>query len=291
MSKVLSRILVTVYLSLLCQACITEVDVGACNNTVIRFEYLADGDEDVFPEYITSVTYCIYDSEGEIVTQATLDQNRLGEFQGVKLRLPSAGTYSLTAWGNLGGDCVLESQETLSGGRVVLPGENPKTFNKLYLGKLDFDLESVDGRHEWTAPMHSVHVTLNAYIQSTSDEFSASDFMLKVGEFATGVSNSGEILGPQRIYTLGFSEGENAMLEASAWLPRFNEHTSATIEVCSAATGNRITSVDLAGYISANNIRLTGVEEAVVDILISVSGTNISIRFPGWKPKPIYPSI
>ncbi|WP_304632406.1 hypothetical protein, partial [uncultured Muribaculum sp.] len=75
------------------------------------------------------------------------------------------------------------------------------------------------------------------------------------------------------------------------WLPRFNEHTSATLEVCSAATGNRITSVDLAGYISANNIRLTGVEEAVVDILISVSGTNISIRFPGWKPKPIYPSI
>ena len=77
MSKVLSRILVTVYLSLLCQACITEVDVGACNNTVIRFEYLADGDEDVFPEYITSVTYCIYDSEGEIVTQASRDKEEI----------------------------------------------------------------------------------------------------------------------------------------------------------------------------------------------------------------------
>ena len=159
MSKVLYNILIPVVVLLLCPACITEVDVGACNNTVIRFEYLADGQEDVFPEYISSVTYCIYDGEGGIVTQATLDKNMLDEFQGLKLRLHSAGDYSLVAWGNLGTHCELYSEEKLSEGKVAHPSETPWTFDRLYLGTLSFNLESVDGRHEWVAPLHSAHVT------------------------------------------------------------------------------------------------------------------------------------
>jgi len=147
MSKVLYNILIPVVVLLLCPACITEVDVGACNNTVIRFEYLADGQEDVFPEYISSVTYCIYDGEGGIVTQATLDKNMLDEFQGLKLRLHSAGDYSLVAWGNLGTHCELYYEEKLSEGKVAHPSETPGTFDRLYLGTLSFNLESVDGRH------------------------------------------------------------------------------------------------------------------------------------------------
>lgn len=290
MSKVLYNILIPVVVLLLCPACITEVDVGACNNTVIRFEYLADGQEDVFPEYISSVTYCIYDGEGGIVTQATLDKNMLDEFQGLKLRLHSAGDYSLVAWGNLGTHCELYSEEKLSEGKVAHPSETPRTFDRLYLGTLSFNLESVDGRHEWVAPLHSAHVTLNAYIQSTLSE-AAGAYAIRVGKFATGVSNSGETLGPDRDYCPVFTDDIEGRIKSTTWLPRFDENTEATIEVFSTISENNVASVKLSDYISANNIRITGVEEAVIDVLISVSGTNISIKFPGWKPKPVYPSI
>ncbi|GFI14383.1 hypothetical protein IMSAGC008_01936 [Muribaculaceae bacterium] len=290
MSKVLYNILIPVVVLLLCPACITEVDVGACNNTVIRFEYLADGQEDVFPEYISSVTYCIYDGEGGIVTQATLDKNMLDEFQGLKLRLHSAGDYSLVAWGNLGTHCELYSEEKLSEGKVAHPSETPGTFDRLYLGTLSFNLESVDGRHEWVAPLHSAHVTLNAYIQSTLSE-AAGAYAIRVGKFATGVSNSGETLGPDRDYCPVFTDDIEGRIKSTTWLPRFDENTEATIEVFSTISESNVASVKLSDYISANNIRITGVEEAVIDVLISVSGTNISIKFPGWKPKPVYPSI
>ena len=290
MSKVLYNILIPVVVLLLCPACITEVDVGACNNTVIRFEYLADGQEDVFPEYISSVTYCIYDGEGGIVTQATLDKNMLDEFQGLKLRLHSAGDYSLVAWGNLGTHCELYSEEKLSEGKVAHPSETPGTFDRLYLGTLSFNLESVDGRHEWVAPLHSAHVTLNAYIQSTLSE-AAGAYAIRVGKFATGVSNSGETLGPDRDYCPVFTADIEGRIKSTTWLPRFDENTEATIEVFSTISESNVASVKLSDYISANNIRITGVEEAVIDVLISVSGTNISIKFPGWKPKPVYPSI
>ena len=290
MSKVLYNILIPVVVLLLCPACITEVDVGACNNTVIRFEYLADGQEDVFPEYISSVTYCIYDGEGGIVTQATLDKNMLDEFQGLKLRLHSAGDYSLVAWGNLGTHCELYSEEKLSDGKVAHPSETPGTFDRLYLGTLSFNLESVDGRHEWVAPLHSAHVTLNAYIQSTLSE-AAGAYAIRVGKFATGVSNSGETLGPDREYCPVFTDDIEGRIKSTIWLPRFDENTEATIEVFSTISESNVASVKLSDYISANNIRVTGVEEAVIDVLISVSGTNISIKFPGWKPKPVYPSI
>ena len=290
MSKVLYNILIPVVVLLLCPACITEVDVGACNNTVIRFEYLADGQEDVFPEYISSVTYCIYDGEGGIVTQATLDKNMLDEFQGLKLRLHSAGDYSLVAWGNLGTHCELYSEEKLSDGKVAHPSETPGTFDRLYLGTLSFNLESVDGRHEWVAPLHSAHVTLNAYIQSTLSEASGA-YAIRVGKFATGVSNSGETLGPDRDYCPVFTDDIEGRIKSTTWLPRFDENTEATIEVFSTISESNVASVKLSDYISANNIRITGVEEAVIDVLISVSGTNISIKFPGWKPKPVYPSI
>lgn len=290
MSKVLYNILIPVVVLLLCPACITEVDVGACNNTVIRFEYLADGQEDVFPEYISSVTYCIYDGEGGIVTQATLDKNMLDEFQGLKLRLHSAGDYSLVAWGNLGTHCELYSEEKLSDGKVAHPSETPGTFDRLYLGTLSFNLESVDGRHEWVAPLHSAHVTLNAYIQSTLSE-AAGAYAIRVGKFATGVSNSGETLGPDRDYCPVFTDDIEGRIKSTTWLPRFDENTEATIEVFSTISESNVASVKLSDYISANNIRINGVEEAVIDVLISVSGTNISIKFPGWKPKPVYPSI
>ncbi len=290
MSKVLYNILIPVVVLLLCPACITEVDVGACNNTVIRFEYLADGQEDVFPEYISSVTYCIYDGEGGIVTQATLDKNMLDEFQGLKLRLHSAGDYSLVAWGNLGTHCELYSEEKLSEGKVAHPSETPGTFDRLYLGTLSFNLESVDGRHEWVAPLHSAHVTLNAYIQSTLSE-AAGAYAIRVGKFATGVSNSGETLGPDREYCPVFTDDIEGRIKSTTWLPRFDENTEATIEVFSTISESNVASVKLSDYISANNIRITGVEEAVIDVLISVSGTNISIKFSGWKPKPVYPSI
>ena len=63
------------------------------------------------------------------------------------------------------------------------------------------------------------------------------------------------------------------------------------LEVYDTATGTLVASVKLAEYIAAHGIKLTGVEDAVIDVLIAISGTNISIKFPGWKPKPVYPSI
>ncbi|WP_301348769.1 FimB/Mfa2 family fimbrial subunit [uncultured Duncaniella sp.] len=289
MSRVLYKILVPVFVLLLCQACITEVDVGACNNTVIRFEYFGDGKDDVFADNVSSVTVCVYDSEGKLVTQVTIDKDSLKDFPGLKLRLPETGSYTVVAWGNLDDDCKLESQDKYTDGRVVVDGDNPDTFDKIFVGKIEFELDDLDGRKEMEIPFKSGHVTVNTYIQSSLDE--TPKYMVKMGEFASGISNSGDPVGPMRYYQTDFTTTPEGRHEAVTHLPRFSEDTDAVLEVYDTATGTLVASVKLAEYIAAHGIKLTGVEDAVIDVLIAISGTNISIKFPGWKPKPVYPSI
>lgn len=288
MSKSLTGLLAAVLL-VVCTSCVTEVDVADCENTFLRFEYMADGESDVFPDYISSVTCCFYGEDGELVKQETVDKQALDMFQGLKVRLPRKGNYSLVAWGNVGDNCRLAT-ESLAEAKVWIADETLQTLGPLYLGNLDFSLDSTDGAHEWTVRFHSAHITLNAYIRSTLPD-GASAYSIRIGKFPAAVAADGDTPGPDKTYIPVFKKNEGDLLESKTQLPRFAEDTDAVIEVFSTITGQKVASVSLAEYMAANGLRVSGIEEAEIDVLIAVTGTNISIRFPGWKPRPVYPKI
>ena len=74
MKRILQFLLSFLSLALGCVSCLTEVEVGGCNNAVVRFEYMADGAEDCFAEYISAVDYYIYDEQGSLVIASRLDR-------------------------------------------------------------------------------------------------------------------------------------------------------------------------------------------------------------------------
>lgn len=294
MSKVFYKLFVPVLLTLLCPACITEVDVGACNNTVISFENLVDGNDE-FKDNIETVTYVIYDSEGKIVYQKTLSADELDDFQGLKVRLPEAGHYRVVAWGNYDSS---NSQIGPTGkpgeNQIVINGNDPSSFDNLYLGTLDFDLPSVDGRHEWTLDMKPQVVEIDAVIKS---ELPDADqvYEIKVGPLPNGITSGGEIIGDDDTYYTGsFTVGEDGKIESTVKLPPFEENTDAVIQIINKETGEVVSEIKLSDYLKENGLPGGGDDDnkkPVIDIEISVSGTDVSITFPGWKPKPVYPSI
>lgn len=85
--------------------CIKE-NLDGCERC-IGFEYYADGDTDVFPEYITRVSLYVFDENDKMVPASdlgghnpiVLEQNDLKKYQGVKLML-TGGTYRFVALGN-----------------------------------------------------------------------------------------------------------------------------------------------------------------------------------------------
>lgn len=290
MSKVLSKLFVPAFLLLLCPACITEVDVGACENTEIRFEYPAGGDGNELPEEVKSVTYCIYDSKGDLVLQGTIDKDKLNtDGGGIKLRLPDGGDYKMVIWGNTGDNCILEGQEKYETVHVVNPSPNPENFDKIYIGTIDINLDSPDDFTKTELPVHNPNVTIDITLDSTLEE-GGTDYIVRIGELPTGTDKDGNPVGPYTYYEPKLVEDEDGKIVTTIDVPPFDPDTDAVIEIIDPKTGEVVAKVPLKEYIEENNIDITK-DDPKIEIEIAVSGTTITVKFPGWKPKPVYPHI
>lgn len=78
--------------------CIKE-NMDDCERCKLTFTYLADVNEDVFPNHITSVSLYVFDSKDQLIRTKRLEQNDLKAYQGVNLNL-NPGKYRIVGVGN-----------------------------------------------------------------------------------------------------------------------------------------------------------------------------------------------
>ena len=78
--------------------CIKE-NMDDCERCKLTFTYLADVEEDVFPNHITSVSLYVFDSKDQLIRTKRLEQNDLKAYQGVNLNL-NPGKYRIVGVGN-----------------------------------------------------------------------------------------------------------------------------------------------------------------------------------------------
>ena len=298
MKRILQFLLSFVSLALGCVSCLTEVEVGGCNNAVVRFEYMADGAEDCFAEYISAVDYYIYDEQGKLVAASRLDRKNLENFQGFKLRLPQTGTYRVVCWGNMGGQNTASATGTLAGARVcnreaaggALPGSN----DPLYLGSTTFTLTDVDGRKETMLRFHAAHITFKPYIVvagQTVTQHAACPYEVKAGMFPAETDFEGKAAGEETLFRpsmVAFPEQDR--YGGVCELPLFEEDTQAVVMVFDSKSGEKVAEVSLREYMAEHGIRLAGKEEIVIEMLISISGTNVTIKLPVWEEDNIFPA-
>lgn len=126
--------------------CIRE-NLDGCERC-IEFEYFADGDSDVFDEYIERVSLYVFDQNDQLVptnvlggsNPIILEQNDLKKYQGVKLML-TGGTYRFVALGNPNTEQESEVYNVESGNMAEIIVRHPNVLttaiegnDPLYLG-------------------------------------------------------------------------------------------------------------------------------------------------------------
>lgn len=291
MSKVLTKLFVPAFLLLLCPACITEVDVGACENTEIKFEYPAGEEGSYLPDEVESITYLVYDSEGNLVLKGTIDKKDLDDGLGnIKFRLPDGGDYKIVIWGNTGDNCIFEGEDHYETLHVVNPSPNPDDFDKIYIGEIDVNLDSPDDLSQTEIPpVHNSNVTIDITLDSTLEE-GGTDYVVKIGPLPSGIDKDGNPTGPYVYYEPKLVEDEDGKIVTVIDVPPFGPDTDAVIQIIDPKTGEVVAEVPLKDYIEENDIDLS-TEDPKIEIEIAVSGTTITVKFPGWKPKPVYPHI
>lgn len=70
----------------------------------------------------------------------------------------------------------------------------------------------------------------------------------------------------------------------------FEEDTQAVVMVFDSKSGEKVAEVSLREYMAEHGIRLAGKEEIVIEMLISISGTNVTIKLPVWEEDNIFPA-
>ena len=68
------------------------------------------------------------------------------------------------------------------------------------------------------------------------------------------------------------------------------EDTPAVVMVFDCKSGKKLAEVSLQKYMAEHGIHLAGKEEIVIEMLISISGTNVTIKLPVWEEDSIFPA-
>lgn len=295
----MKKLLAPLLLAVATTGCITEVDVGSCNNAVLEFKYFADGDDDVFPEYINSVTCAVYDSNGTALLETTLSQSDLQAFQGLKMRLDATGDYRVVAWGNIGQETSVDKGSGYLGAvnTAHSAGQAVRTHDPLYLGTLDFTIKNTGERKEMEVIFHSAHITFIAELEPGPASTSPSDYSISIGKFPVAVDHTGATGGEKVHFSPAFERAEilglgaPAMYTARCELPRFKEDTESEVIVRGKDSDEVLATVNLPSYLATNHILITTREEVIVRMLIRTNGTQITIKMPDWKQDDVIPQI
>lgn len=299
--------------------CIKE-NLDGCERC-IEFEYFADGNSDVFADYIECVNLYVFDQNDTLMPESVLgfsnpiilEQNDLKKYQGVKLML-TGGTYRFVALGNPNTEQATEVYNLESGNMAEIVARHPETRaegvegnDPLYLGstlvEIPNDINFKTKLRLYSAH-HKVSVTIKGYIgeeimgQSTlsntsdlvlrlKDVSSECDFYHGDTELRDQNLASGDLVEYNPTLTL---DKESGWYESKFNILRHTPSSPLTFEIVERQTERVLCTVSLEEFLEEfYEVDITK-QEALIPLIIEFTD-EVVVTIPSWMLEhrdPIY---
>ena len=283
----------------------TKVEVEYSQSKNIGFAYTPhEGSVNLkFSDYISSVTYFVYDSSGKLHSTGsvqTTDKNNLSS--AIQLELPQ-GEYHIVCWGNLEHFNQTEESQQLSSAWVGNIGsksaQGVQSSDPLYYASATFtQSEGQVNSQDLELTFTNIHIPIRVYIRSFINEnipgYNQAP-IIELTDFSVAFDFTGK---PQTkliaYYPKMIFDATTNLFSARCLVPRFDQQTGALLNIYSG-DGKRqlLYSVSLKDYMAINDISIDDKQEVSVPILIEFYHNGISlsatVRKPDWKDVEVTP--
>lgn len=306
MKKLLYLLMPLVSMVLLA-SCIKD-NIEGCYRDIV-FEYYGDGDIDVFPKHITSVSLYVFDSEDRLVARhcRRLEQNDLRKQQGVSLNI-NPGEYRFVALGN---DYDLtEVYDAECGDMSGITYRNPDCFNtpcvgndSLYLGSKRVVIPEDAWYFKETVRLYSSHLkvsySVKGYIPEESTRAADTYLDLRVKNLAPqasfGQADDDNILGYgdkveyNPVFTMNQENGDH---NAYFHIMRHTADCDVEFELVNKATGEVLHTLALKDFLAEYEeyIDVTK-QEVLIPIEVVFKNVSIEVRIADWMVHDVTPGF
>ena len=273
--------------------------------TTLHFTYLADGNDNVLPDYIHKIDLYVFDSNNQLVEKFSYGQDELtDQTKGHPFRLKK-GKQTLVAVGNAYDRTEIVNMEQADFGTMYLqhPDWNDRQamtdgHDDNYLGKLEIEVPEFDGTGiEHTVRLFSAHITVSVEVRGLGHLASAAtkaapgvSLRFEKANAQTSLLNrvpadSKETCRPALVY-----DAEKQLYHTDGLsLFRMDKEGKLEKQLCEHVliltdqAGEELYRGNIYEYIQSNpqHIDVTK-QEALLPIEIEFTAVGVEVKVPGW---------
>ena len=293
-------------------SCIKE-NMEGCDRCIV-FEYYADGDTDVFPNHITSVSLYVFDNENQLVAPSRLggsnpirlEQNDLKREQGITLPL-NDGVYRLVGVGN-----DYEKTEVYNVNCGEMPNityRHPDCLSRevegndsLYLGSKLIEIDENEVYFKDTVRFYSSHLkvsyTVEGYVPQEGDT-RAND-----GYFDLRVRNLKSQTAFDQAHDKNLAEGKevnympelklnpaNGNHEAYFHIMRHEKESDVAFDLIKRSTGEVVKTFTLTDFLNKFDMYDVSKQEVLIPIVVRFLGVEVKVTIANWELIEVTPGF
>lgn len=305
---------VLVLLSVICllpTGCIKD-DWSDCDNVIIYFQYLADGDKDVLYQYMDQVDLYVFDENNRIMGIRHYDSEQLASFTATpSFRLP-AGSYKIVALGNAKERTAVVNLESQNFGTIYIQHPNWGTSKKVtghddnYMTQKVIEVPGNNQRLRDTVTLVSSHIDVAVEIfglqrpASTRAEDIPYELSFENSNAQTSFNNEINEAEKGTCYPdLVYDEERQCYRTDDCALFRMDREGELEHDICShilvlkdKRTGEELLRGSIYNYLrqNAEEIDVTK-QEALLPISIKFSSIGVTVEVPEWVIEDIKPEF
>lgn len=299
-------------------SCIKE-NMDGCDRCIV-FEYYADGETDVFPNHITSVSLYVFDNENQLVEPSRLggknpirlEQNDLKREQGITLPL-NHGVYRLVGVGN-----DYEKTEVYNVNCGEMPNitfRHPDCLNRevegndsLYLGSKLIEIDENEVYFKDVVRFYSSHLKVSYIVRGYADpdvEPERGALATRAGYLELRVRNLRSQTAFDQAHSENLAEGEKVVYnpefkwndengdhEAYFHIMRHPADCDVEFDLVDRATNEVLHTLNLADFLAkySDKIDVTK-QEVLIPIRIEFKNANIIVSIGDWVVEEVIPGF
>lgn len=312
----IQKILLAWVVCVLATGCIKE-DYDDCDNVVIYFQYLADGETNVLNDHITKVDLYVFDEGGHIMGVGHYSEDELKRYAAIpSFRLTPGEKYRVVAVGNAFNRTEVENLTSETDFNKIFiqhpawgSGEGKVDgHDHNYLGQLDFTMPGDENFTVYrdTVTLYSAHINVDIEINGLPapdalGEGGEIPYELRIEESNAQTDFNGDINMEEKgtcYPALIYDKERNCYRTDDLCLFRMNDHAGHFDEeycehrlvLIDKRTSKRLVDGSIYNYVNANKdeIDLTK-QEATLPIEINFHTLGVVIKVPDWYIENLQP--
>ena len=312
----IQKILLAWVVCVLAIGCIKE-DYDDCDNVVIYFQYLADGETNVLNDYITKVDLYVFDEGGHIMGVGHYSEDELKRYAAIpSFRLTPGKKYRVVAVGNAFNRTEVENLTSETDFNKIFiqhpawgSGEGKVDgHDHNYLGQLDFTMPGDENFTVYrdTVTLYSARINVDIEINGLPapdalGEGGEIPYELRIEESNAQTDFNGDINMEEKgtcYPALIYDKERNCYRTDDLCLFRMNDHAGHFDEeycehrlvLIDKRTGKRLVDDSIYNYVNDNKdeIDLTK-QEATLPIEINFHTLGVVIKVPDWYIENLQP--